>query len=471
MKKLTIVLIVLFTFALQLARPGENYIDLKGKWHFAMDENDQGIAQKWFTQRLNDSIKLPGSMVENLKGHDITLDTKFTAGIYDSSWYFNPYMAKYRQPENIKMPFWLTQNKHYVGLAWYQKEVIIPATWAGSTINLKLERPHFVTGLWIDDKEAGSQNSLTVPHVFNLSELLTPGKHVISIRIDNRLKTMDVGTNSHSVTDQTQGNWNGIVGDIMLISKSLQNISDVQVFPDLKNKTALVKVSILNQTQKPLSGKIILSATSFNSVKTHIVNPVEVPVSLTGTETKLEITLPMGDGMLTWDEFEPALYKMNISLITDKQSDSKTVEFPMREITIQGKYFYVNGNKTVLRGTVENCVFPLTGYAPMDEPSWERVFRICKSYGLNHMRFHSFCPPEAAFKVADRIGFYLQPEGPSWPNHSTQLGRGLPIDTYLMDETKRMVKEYGNYASFTFLSAGNEPRGAWVQWVSKFVDY
>ncbi len=471
MKKIALIFIALFTFSIQLLISGENTINLKGKWSFAMDEKDQGIAQKWFTKHLIDSVNLPGSMVENLKGYDITLETKFTASIYDSSWFFNPYMAKYRQPGNIKMPFWLTQLKHYVGLAWYQKEVTIPASWSGSHVMLKLERPHFITQLWIDNTEAGSQNSLTVPHVFDLSKLLTPGKHLISIRIDNRLTSMDVGTNSHSVTDQTQGNWNGIVGDIQLQSEPLHYMNDIQVFPDLKNKSVLVKIQINNLKNKPVSGKITLSALSFNSAKNHIVSPVEVPVLLSNKETTLEITLPMGDGMLLWDEFNPALYNLSATLNIENQSDSRTVEFGMREITIQGKYFYVNGNKIVLRGTVENCVFPLTGYAPMDEPSWERVFRICKSYGLNHMRFHSYCPPEAAFKAADRIGFYLQPEGPSWPNHSTRLGRGLPIDTYLMDETKRMVKEYGNYASFTFLAAGNEPSGAWVPWVSKFVDY
>ncbi|MDD4970383.1 MAG: beta-glucuronidase [Paludibacter sp.] len=471
MKKLALVFITLFAFSVQLFISGENTINLKGKWSFAMDEKDQGITQKWFTQRLKDSINLPGSMVENLKGDDITLETKFTASIYDSSWYFNPYMAKYRQPGNLKMPFWLTQLKHYTGLAWYQTEVHIPASWTGTHMTLNLERPHFITRLWIDDNQAGTQNSLTVPHVFDLTNLLTPGKHIITIRIDNRLKSMDVGTNSHSVTDQTQGNWNGIVGDMLLKSGSLQYINDVQVFPDLKHKIALVKIQIMNLDNKTVSGKISLAAKSFNSDKTHIVPPLEVPVSLSTKETNLEIKMPMGDGMLTWDEFAPALYNLTATLTAENQLNSRSVEFGMREITIQGKYFYINGNKTVLRGTVENCVFPLTGYAPMDEPSWERVFRICKSYGLNHMRFHSYCPPEAAFKAADRIGFYLQPEGPSWPNHSTQLGRGLSIDTYLMDETKRMVKEYGNYASFTFMAAGNEPRGAWVPWVGKFVDY
>jgi len=471
MKKPYIIFIALFSILIQLSGVNDKVINLRGRWNFAMDEKDFGVSEKWFSQKLNDSILLPGSMVENLKGYDITLETKFTGSIYDSSWYFNPRMAKYRKLDNLKMPFWLTQAKHYVGLAWYQKDVSIPAGWKGDHIIISLEHPHFITRLWVDNVEVGSQNSLTVPHVYDLTNVLKPGAHRITVRVDNRMKDIDVGANSHSVTDHTQGNWNGMVGNLLLKAGSTVYFDDIQVFPNLKSKSALVKIKLINAKGISTSGKISLSAKSFNSNSEHDVTPIEVPFSIIGNDTTLTTTLPMGDGMQTWDEFNPALYTLTAKLTADKQTACKTVEFGMREISIQDKYFYINGNKTILRGTVENALFPLTGYPPMDEPSWERVFRICKSYGLNHMRFHSYCPPEAAFKAADRIGFYLQPEGPSWPNHSTQLGRGLPIDKYLMDETKRMVKEYGNYASFTFMACGNEPRGAWVPWVSKFVDY
>lgn len=464
-------LFVLMCLSIHLFASADKVINLKGKWSFAIDEHDQGISAKWFSKKLSDSINLPGSMVENLKGYKITLNTKFTGSIYDSSWFFNPRMAKYRQPENLKMPFWLTQLNRYDGLAWYQKEVSIPASWKGRFISLKLEHPHFITQVWIDNTEIGTQNSMTVPHVYGLPATIKSGKHRITVRIDNRLKSMDVGTNSHSVTDHTQGNWNGMVGDLQLEARSPIYFDDIQVYPNLKMKTALVKIHVLNVNGKPVSGKINISAKSFNSGISQTVAPIELPIKLTGKEASYEISLPMGDNMQTWDEFNPALYNLNATLTVGKQTDTKEVEFGMREISIKGKYFYVNGNKTMLRGTVENALFPLTGYPPMDVASWERVFRICKSYGLNHMRFHSYCPPEAAFKAADKLGFYLQPEGPSWPNHSTQLGRGLPIDTYLMDETKRITKEYGNYASFAFLASGNEPRGAWVPWVGKFVDY
>lgn len=442
-------------------------IDLQGEWRFDMDRNDVGKKEQWFKKRLADKIHLPGSMAENRKGDDVTLHTEWIASIYDSSFFFNPRLAKYRVQENLKLPFWLTPVKYYVGAAWYQKDVEIPADWKNSRVVLYLERPHTETRLWINDKEVGMQNSLSVPHEFEISKYLKTGHNTITLCVDNRTKDIDVGKDSHSITDQTQGNWNGIVGKLQLQAMPVSYIEDIQVYPDVKNKKAIVKINVEGYA----SGTITLEAKSFNSKKVHSVKPVSLTFAPKGTSYSAEIDLPMGDDFLTWDEFNPNLYKLTATLKTNKGTDVRETRFGMREFTIEGKYFYVNGQKTMLRGTVENCVFPLTGYAPMDVTSWERVFRICRNFGLNHMRFHSFCPPEAAMEAADLVGFYLQPEGPSWPNHGTSLGDGRPVDDYLWEEAKRIVKQYGNYPSFCMFAIGNEPRGRWVAWVSKFVDY
>jgi beta-galactosidase/beta-glucuronidase len=109
------------------AQKSGNVISLAGQWQFQMDPADKGIEEKWFLKTLTDTIHLPGSMTQNLKGDDITLKTKWTGSIYDSSWFYNPHMAKYRQPGNLKIPFWLTPPKYYTGAAWYKKEVVIPA--------------------------------------------------------------------------------------------------------------------------------------------------------------------------------------------------------------------------------------------------------------------------------------------------------------------------------------------------------
>ena len=446
-------------------------MDLSGTWHFAIDRTDVGVSEKWYSITLSDSIVLPGSMPERLKGDDISVSTQWVGGIYDSSYFFNPHMEKYRVEGKMKLPFFLTPDKYYKGVAWYQKEVSVPAYWKGERITLYLERPHIESSVWVDNRKVGVRNSMSVAHEYDLTTFVTPGKRCrISVRVDNRLETtINVGPDSHSVTDQTQGNWNGIVGKIELRTTPSCFFDDIQAYPDLAEKKAVVKINVYASTA--VKGNIVLSAESFNTLDNHRVPKVEKLVTLRKGDNHIEIDYLMGDEFLTWDEFSPALYRLTAQLKYGKTVVEKDVQFGMREFKIKGKWFYVNGRKTQLRGTVDCCIFPETGYAPMDVVSWEKVYRICKEYGLNHVRFHSWCPPEAAFIAADKVGMYLQAEGPSWPNHGVRLGNGEPIDKYLMDETIALTKAYGNYASYCMLASGNEPYGNWVKWVTDFVEY
>lgn len=464
---------LILILCLALCGQAQNSIDLSGLWSFRIDRQRVGEQELWFSGKkaFDDTILLPGSMPQRLKGDDPSLTTPWTGTLYDSSFYFNPAMEVYRRTGNIKFPFFLTPDKHYVGRAWYQRTVNVPRKWMGQRIVLSLERPHIQSTLWVNGRRVGVQNSLSVPHVYDVTEYVKRGDNTLTLCVDNRPETVKVGDDSHSLSDQTQGNWNGIVGEMSLTAMPKTYIADLQVYPNVAEKNALVKLKI--EADKQAKRLIALSATSFNTPLPEQSFAVTKEVTLSKGENKVEILLPMGDNPYLWDEFSPSLYRLNAELAIHKSKiiNHKSTTFGMRDFRIDGKWFYVNGHQTMLRGTVECCVFPLTGYAPMEVEEWERVFRICRQYGLNHMRFHSYCPPRAAFEAADLVGFYLQPEGPSWPNHGVKLGVGQPIDKYLMEETIALNREYGNHASFCMLACGNEPAGRWVEWVTDFVHY
>ena len=175
--------------------------------------------------------------------------------------------------------------------------------------------------------------------------------------------------------------------------------------------------------------------------------------------------IELGDSMCLWSEFDPYLYTRTV----EHKGKPLTVTFGVRDITIKDRQLYLNGKPIWLRGTVENCCFPETGFPPTDEDSWLRIFKKCKEYGLNHVRFHSYCPPEAAFAAADKMGIYLQPEGPSWPNHGVKLRKGQVIDEYLLEESHRILDTYGHHPSFLMMAAGNEPAGDWVAYCNDWV--
>jgi hypothetical protein len=125
-----------------------------------------------------------------------------------------------------------------------------------------------------------------------------------------------------------------------------------------------------------------------------------------------------------------------------------------------------------MRGTLHCGSFPLTGYPSTDKEEWLRELRACRAHGLNHIRFHSWCPPEAAFEAADELGMYLQVECSTWPNQGSTIGDGRPLDDYVKAEAERIVRAFGNHPSFCMLAAGNEPAGRrHKEYLTDFVDY
>jgi len=448
-----------------------NKIDLSGQWNFQIDSLDKGVKEKWFNKKLAGKIKLPGSMTTNGKGDDITINTPWTGSIVDSSWFFKPEYAAYRQPGNIKVPFWLQPVKYYKGAAWYQKTITVPAAWKGKYLELFIERSHWETTVWIDSKKIGMQNSLGSPDYFDLTNSLNPGTHKITIRIDNRVKEINVGENSHSISDHTQTNWNGMIGKLFVAARPAIYLEDVQLYPDIKNKQVVASIKINNLQGKPREADIELLATSANKGAVKL-KALRKEIKIDGQSKELEIVYPMGNNPLLWDEFHPNLYSLRVAVRSNSGTEEKTISFGMREFSTQNTQFTINGHLTFLRGTLECAIFPKTGFPPTDVASWMHIFKVCRSYGLNHMRFHSWTPPEAAFEAADISGFYLHIECSSWANQGATIGDGKPLDQYIYDESNRVVKAYGNHPSFCMMAYGNEPAGKnLVKYLTGFVNY
>jgi beta-galactosidase/beta-glucuronidase len=185
------------------------------------------------------------------------------------------------------------------------------------------------------------------------------------------------------------------------------------LYPDLKKNGVEVRCHIENRTGRKLEKELVFQAVPAHHEEAALA-VVRTTVQVPSEGTVISHFYPMGEEYRTWSEFTPDFYRMKVSLDRDALEKS----FGMREFSKEGTQFTINGRKTFLRGTLECCIFPKTGYPPTDYTGWEKVFKAAKAYGLNHIRFHSWCPPEAAFEVADRMGFYLQPELPNWSGRS-----------------------------------------------------
>ncbi|HEY1683442.1 MAG TPA: hypothetical protein VGG19_01650 [Tepidisphaeraceae bacterium] len=422
-------------------------ISLAGKWRYALNDRTRWLGE----------IALPSSLTAAGIGEDISLDTPWMGQIVDKSWFVSPMYAKYREPGNIKIPFWLQPEKYFKGVAWYQREIDIPQKWSGKREMLFLERPHWKTQVWVDEKKVGENDSLGTPHEYELGQL-TAGKHTLTVSVDNQL-VIDIGVNSHAISDHTQGNWNGIVGKIELRALPLVSIDNLQIYPDVEHKSIGVRGTLANFSEQTGTGTLALKV---GKVKQNL----DVRWDARGGTFQTNIAL--GKDAKTWDEFSPDLYALTADLST---GDHREATFGLREIATRGTQFTINGRLTFMRGTLECCIFPETGHPPTDIKSWLRVLRIAESMGLNLIRFHSYCPPEAAFDAADQVGIYLQVET-CWANQSTTLGDGKPVDDWVYRETDRILKYNGNHPSFCLMPYGNEPGGKNVDaYLAKYVSH
>jgi hypothetical protein len=436
-RKLTIPVLVLVVMMINSScHHGQSFqslrerIDLAGTWYFALDTSGIGVTNKWFSQRLTDSVTLPGTLDENKKG---TLNRNTT--------------------ETMR----LSRERMYEGYAWYQKEIDIPNGWTGKNIAVVMERTK-PTAVWIDTVLAGKCTDILTPQQFNLTQYLKPGKHTLTILVDNGPNSVPQGVKgSHAWTEHTQTNWNGIIGGFYLEASNVCHIENVQVFPDVAKKQISVKVKIQNQGQPIGNAVFRLEASLWNSANRQDVSAKSVSSPLGAGENIVTLTYGLGEKAELWSEFSPSLYKLTVTLINKKELDNASVDFGLRRFTTRGTQFVINGITTFLRGKHDACVFPLTAHPPMDVAGWRRVFQISKTYGINHYRFHSWTPPLAAFEAADIEGIYIQPELPFWGGFSKD--KNLDLNAFLLKEGKNILNTYGNHASFVMFALGNELSG------------
>ena len=270
---------------------------------------------------------------------------------------------------------------------------------------------------------------------------------------------------AHAYTEDTQVKWNGVLGRMQLKAENDVKLQQVNVYPDIAGKRIKVKAVLVRTNPQTTQAEITLQVNCAETGKAY--EPQTYPAAFPHDTVCIEKEYALDEDMRLWDEFSPALYTLHASCHTRQGTDRYETTFGMREIGHTDGYLTINGNRIFLRGTLECCIFPLTGTPPTDEAGWEKVFSTAKAWGLNHLRFHSYCPPEAAFKVADRMGFYLQVELPNW---SLTVGKDTATNRFLYQEFDRIIAAYGNHPSFCMLSAGNELQPDF-QFLNAFVGY
>ncbi len=475
--------------------------DLSGVWQFALDQEKKGIDQKFYKRTaLEDTIVLPTTTAEAKKGVKET-------------------------QHHIHC---LTEPYHFEGYAWYLKELTILEEEAGKRFFFVMERTRKST-VWVDGQQVGHFESFYVQHQYELTKYLAPGVHTIVVLIDN---TDYVISGGHMTSEDTQTNWNGIVGDIYLESTDEVAIEQMRLYPSRADKTVQVHLdlSYINRENIAIIQKEVAAGKNFVDRDAWIdEKEVTLQVKITCKRTKLEkkkgkeyehfepvamqpawlrqeckkqelpydihtleqlpdeiisislhrqeeirsdcfaqksactMTYSLGETAREWDEYDPNVYELTVYVLRDTHIlCEKTSYFGLREFAHEGLKLLCNDKEIFLRGTHDGLIFPLTGYAPMDIESWIHIYGTSMEYGLNHYRYHTSCPPRAAFLAASYLGIYVEAELPFWGDIYDQDDENYPKaqQDFLLEEGLRTLDAYGDLPAYFGMSMGNELWGS-----------
>lgn len=378
-------------------------IDLSGQWRVKLDAE----KQETMPQAYSETMTLPG--------------TTSAAGL--------------GMPNPAKETGCLTDAYRFEGAVWFMR-TFTAGDWTGEQTMLTLERTRKTT-VYLDGRPIGHQESLCTPHRYFLPPVHA-GEHTLVIRVDNT----DYPTRGgHLTSPDTQSNWNGITGEITLtVAHTL--LTDLTVRPDLRRGCLRVHGHIIGAPDG-VAG---------------IVLPGQMEHLLPYRGGVLNGECPLKGDEAFWDEAHPEIHTISIDL----DGDVYETTFGLRDVRTVGRRLLINGRETFLRGKVDNLLYPKTGYTPTDVASWMTILGIAKEYGINHYRYHTACPPDAAFTAADLLGVYMAPELPFWGTVAEEGEEGYDERErdFLFQEGFRILREYGHHPSFLWLSLGNELWGS-----------
>lgn len=442
---------------------------LNGKWHVVLEDGTTG------------QMDLPGTLDENGIGH---------RDVGANQWHPDAVLGNAAGEIDKDAPIAtrFTRRHTYEGEARISRKITVP-DYGTDRLFVLAERARALR-LLVDGEACAvfRQGTLSTPYIFELTGA-APGEHEFTFLSDNSYPGMPKAAicNSSAATDETQTNWNGILGECSMYTRPQNFIDSLRVYPravkkEEKNKAGGyvldVCVELAPGAKKVYKdAKIILQSEALaageledTQTLTEIISYSGEGLAEAGTDKEenpktMEIwfrDLPLRENVKLWDEDEGNLYEMAVTLDNGMSAEDKggsTAEcrtrFGIRSFGDNGSgRLALNGRAIFLRGEANCAEYPETGHPPMTIPEWKEMLLKYRSYGINFVRFHSHCEPEAAFAAADELGMLLQPELSHWD----------PKDAFGTEESYRyyraelvdLLKTYANHPSFVMLTLGNE---------------
>lgn len=356
---------------------GRETLSLDGAWRLAFDSEDKGRAEQW-------ADALPGDAVD------------------------------------AQVPgVWELVRPGYDGVGWYERSFELPAGWAGRTLRLRFEAAQYHAEVWLNGERLGEHEGGFLPFEFDVSAVARVGVNRVVARVVNPPMDREIDgfrcgapLNQGPIPVGKAGwyyNFGGLWQSVSLIATDGLVIARVTPEPCLARGEVAVKLAV-ELAGEGGAHEIVCEIAGADG---QAARPeVCVTRRLKRGRNELRLVLALS-GARTWSPEDPFLYALRVMVRRDGcVCDCRSVRFGMREFTVRGGRFELNGRPVMLKGFLHQGSYPRTLVRPQDREFAERELRAVKENGFNFVRAHLQPALPEWLDLCDELGLLVMAEPP-----------------------------------------------------------
>ena len=381
---------------------GRQTYSLNGEWHYAIDQYDTCLRQKWFLEQYFDK-----------DGRSLPVDFSF------QDW------------PTISLP--CSVNTEKPELFWYEGPLVFTRTFSwdmqenmGKKVFLRIGAANYFSYIFLNGKYICKHEGGSTPFMWDVTEYLEK---------ENRILIVSDNTRNHLFVPTENTDWfnySGVYRDIELVALPTEYLKDLKV--------NLVPHSDFSQI------RIAAETSADSGIVTVEIPELQIATSMEIQNGKGEIVVEARPNL--WSPETPILYDVTATFGQDKVVD----RVGFREISVEGRDILLNGKKLFLRGVSVHEDSQFTGKALRDEERLT-IIRTAKELGANYLRLAHYPHHENMAKLCDEQGILLWEEIPvywaiAFDNPATYNNARNQLE-------ELMCRDF-NRASVIIWSVGNE---------------
>jgi hypothetical protein len=347
----------------------ETWLNLNGEWQFEIDGNAEGEKHGWITGRdLAQKIVVPFCPESKLSG--------------------------------------LGLATNYLPHVWYRRQFQVPATLRGKRLLLHFGAVDYTARVWLNGQFLGEHHGGYTPFAFEVTSGLRDGDNELVVHVQDDLRSglQPGGKQSH---DKSEGcvytRTTGIWQTVWLEKVGETYVSEFTLTPDLDGGRLILQGS-LNGPTEGVSLRVRAYADG------DLVGEETAPAAWRSTLAVLKLSR-----VVAWEPGKPFLYDLTIDTLREgKVLDTVRSYCGIRKISIEGNRFLINNRPVFQRLILDQGFYPEGIYTAPAEDALRRDIELSLAAGFNGARLHQKVFEPRTLYWADRLGYLLWGEFPSW---------------------------------------------------------